>query len=84
MLDVTVSDGKVKPVGQTVRVALGQVVTVRGVSDVPESLHVHGYDVVLRLQPEKPIEERFTADQSGVFEIETHDSATVVAKLVVQ
>jgi hypothetical protein len=37
----------------------------------------------LTLTPGKPTTVRFVADQSGVFEIETHETGKLVAKLIV-
>lgn len=82
-VDVRIADGEVEPRVQNVKVPVGQSVTIRGVSDVVESLHVHGYDKTLNLPPNSPASLRFTADVKGVFEVETHESGQLVAKLVV-
>lgn len=82
-VDITIAGGKVSPVAKTVRVGRGETVRVTAVSDVEESVHIHGYDRTLTLSPGRPAQVSFPADQSGVFEIETHDSGTLVAKLTV-
>lgn len=88
MADVTiavvVADGKVTPKAEEVRVKRGQSVLVTLVSDVDESIHVHGYDKTAEAAPGKPGDVKFTADLSGVFEIETHETAKLVAKLIVE
>ena len=81
-VDIRLSGGKADKV-QTVRAKAGQLVVIRGTSDTAESLHLHGYDKSLELQPGKPAELSFTADVKGVFEIETHESEQLVAKLAV-
>jgi hypothetical protein len=82
-VEVTIADGKVTPNGTGVRVDRGQSVQVSAVSDVEESLHIHGYDKTITLPAGQPSAVTFLADQSGVFEIETHASGKLVAKLIV-
>jgi hypothetical protein len=80
---VNIAEGKVTPNGAGVRVDRGQTVQVSATSDTDESLHIHGYDKTLAVTPGQPSAVTFLADQSGVFEIETHDSGKLVAKLIV-
>jgi PBP1b-binding outer membrane lipoprotein LpoB len=82
-VNVTVANGKVNPSGATVKVKAGQTVLVTAVSDAPDELHIHGYDKELSLTPGKTASVKFTADMKGTFEIETHESGKLVAKLVV-
>ena len=76
-------DGKVVSGIQTVKVDSGQSVELTGISDSADSLHVHGYDKTLELEPSREASITFTADVKGVFEIETHETEKLVAKLVV-
>ena len=80
---VTIADGKVRPNAEDVKVKQGQTVRVTIRSDVDESIHVHGYDKTAKASPGEPGEVTFTADVKGVFEIETHESAKLAAKLIV-
>ncbi|TDD58389.1 hypothetical protein E1263_19410 [Kribbella antibiotica] len=80
---ITVANGKVNPSGATIKVKAGQTVLVTAVSDADEELHIHGYDKELELTPGKPAQVKFTADMKGTFEVETHKSGKLVAKLVV-
>jgi heme/copper-type cytochrome/quinol oxidase subunit 2 len=82
-LAITIAGGKVSPLGANMRVRVGQRVQVTAVSDVAESIHIHGYDITLTLPPSVQGEITFTANQIGVFAIETHESGTLVAKLIV-
>jgi hypothetical protein len=82
-ITVTVVNGVVTPSGATIRVKVGQSVAVEAISDVEEELHVHGYDKELELTPGKPASVVFTANVKGTFEVETHKSGKLVAKLVV-
>ncbi|MDX6284135.1 MAG: hypothetical protein QOH03_5206 [Kribbellaceae bacterium] len=82
-INVIVANGKVNPSGVSVKVKAGQTVLVTAVSDADEELHIHGYDKELELAPGKPNSVKFTADMKGTFEVETHKSGKLVAKLVV-
>ena len=82
-LNVTVANGKVNPSGASIKVKAGQTVLVTAVSDTADELHIHGYDKELELAPGKPASVKFTADMKGTFEVETHESGKLVAKLVV-
>ncbi|RZU15757.1 cupredoxin-like protein [Kribbella rubisoli] len=82
-IDVTVANGKVNPSGATIKAKAGQTVLVKVISDADEELHIHGYDKELELTPGKPASVKFTANMKGTFEIETHKSGKLVAKLVV-
>ena len=82
-IDVTVANGKVNPSGATIKVKAGQTVLVTATSDADEELHIHGYDKELELSPGKPASVKFTANMKGTFEVETHKSGKLVAKLVV-
>jgi hypothetical protein len=82
-VEVTITGDKVSPSGANIKVAAGNTVKIVGTSDVEEELHVHGYDKTLALKPGKPGSLIFTADTKGTFEVETHESGKLVAKLVV-
>ncbi|MFC6155102.1 cupredoxin domain-containing protein [Kribbella sp. NPDC058693] len=82
-IDVTVANGKVNPSGATIKVKAGQTVLVKVISDADDELHIHGYDKELELSPGKPASVKFTANMKGTFEVETHKSGKLVAKLVV-
>jgi plastocyanin len=82
-VNVTVANGKVNPSGSSIKVKAGQTVLITAVSDTDEELHIHGYDKELELAPGKPASVKFTANMKGTFEVETHKSGKLVAKLVV-
>lgn len=82
-VNVTVANGKVNPSGASIKVKAGQSVLITGVSDTADQLHVHGYDKEVNLVPGKPASVKFIADMKGTFEVETHESGKLVAKLVV-
>ena len=83
-VDVSIAGGKITAGGQAVvKAKPGQTVRITAVSDVPESLHVHGYDKTLDLKPGKPGSVEFTTSTKGIFEVETHESGKLVFKLQV-
>jgi hypothetical protein len=82
-INVTVANGKVNPSGTSIKVKAGQTVLVTAVSDAADEVHIHGYDKELPLTPGKPASVKFTADMKGTFEIETHESGKLIAKLIV-
>lgn len=69
---------------QTIEVPVGSEVTLHGTSEVDDHLHVHGYEEEVELVRGEEYEVVFTADMSGVYEIETHDPAAVHAHLEVR
>jgi len=83
-VDVSIAGGKISAGGQAVvKAKPGQTVRINGLSDVPESLHVHGYDKTLDLKPGKPGSVEFKTSTKGIFEVETHESGKLVFKLQV-
>ncbi len=82
-VNVTVANGKVNPSGSSIKVKAGQTVLITAISDAEDQLHIHGYDKEIELKPGKPASVKFTANMKGTFEVETHESGKLVAKLVV-
>ncbi len=66
-----------------IEVDLGSEVTLTGVSEVDDVLHIHGYEHEIDLALGQTYEHVFEANMAGVYEIETHDPAVVWARLVV-
>ena len=81
---VAVSDGKVKPKPHRVAVPLGSKVRLQVTSDVDDELHVHGFDIEEPLEAGRTTMVEFTADQQGVFEIETHETELELLQLAVR
>lgn len=69
---------------QTFEAPLGAQVTITVLSDVSDELHLHGYELEATLQPGDEETLEFEATMSGSFELETHSTQTVWAKLVVR
>lgn len=81
---VAVKGGKVDPPTHRVKVAKGTEVRLLVTSDKADELHVHGYELEKELPAGEQVTVDFTADQTGVFEIETHETELQLAQLEVR
>ena len=63
------------------RLKEGDTVTFRVVSDVPEEVHVHGYDIAKDLEPGKVTTVSFPATITGIFEIEYEHAGEQIGQL---
>jgi hypothetical protein len=70
VIEVRVAGGKVQGGVRRERVQSGETVVLRVVADVADEVHLHGYDRTANVAPGKPAQLRFTADITGVFEVE--------------
>jgi FtsP/CotA-like multicopper oxidase with cupredoxin domain len=62
----------------------GDTVKFRVVSDVPEEVHIHGYDIAKDLEPGKEITVTFKATIEGIFEIEYEHAGEQIGELRVE
>ena len=69
---------------ERIEVPLGSEVTMVVTSEIDDVLHVHGYELTEDVHAGDTTELNFTADLSGVYEVETHEPSTVWIKLVVK
>ncbi|MGW0395600.1 hypothetical protein ACWDYJ_32955 [Streptomyces sp. NPDC003042] len=81
---LAVRDGKVVPAPGRTEVKRGERVALRVTSDRPDTLHVHGYDKELALAAGQEATLVLTADRTGLFEVETHESRLVLTQLLVR
>jgi FtsP/CotA-like multicopper oxidase with cupredoxin domain len=63
-----VIDGDVR----SIKVANGDTVRIVVSSDVPDEIHLHGYDIEKEAAPGKPARFKFKATLEGAFELESH------------
>ena len=54
----------------TISVAQGEIVSFEVLADVADEVHVHGYDLFFETIPGEPVVVEFTADATGIFEVE--------------
>jgi len=83
-VSVAVTDGKVEPKPRRVEVAKDSQVRLIVTSDVDDAVHVHGYEAEAELEAGRPTTVEFVADQSGIFEVETHESELELLQLEVR
>ncbi|WP_393063485.1 hypothetical protein [Streptomyces sp. LN549] len=83
-VEITVRDGKVSPAPGRTEVKKGRTVRLKVRSDRADTLHVHGYDKEARLPAGRTVTLTFTADRTGLFEVETHESDLLLTQLVVR
>ena len=76
LFDLALKDGRLPENQRLVRVRQGDEVTLKWTTDKPFTLHLHGYDLEVRLVPQAPIELRFTARATGRFPLEIHGPGT--------
>jgi hypothetical protein len=83
-ITVTITDGKVRPKPRRVEIEQDSTVRLLVTSDVRDELHVHGYDLEEPLRAGRETTLEFVADESGIFEVETHDSGLTLLQLEVR
>ncbi|AQT76423.1 hypothetical protein [Streptomyces sp. fd1-xmd] len=83
-VSITVRDGKVSPAPARTELRRGERVALRVTSDRADTLHVHGYDKELALPAGQEATLILTADRTGLFEVETHESGLVLTQLLVR
>lgn len=83
-LDVEIRGGTVRPAPGRTEVEKGDRVALRVRSDRADTLHVHGFDKEARLPAGRTATLTFTADRTGLFEVETHESGLLLTQLVVR
>ncbi|MFD6182183.1 hypothetical protein [Streptomyces goshikiensis] len=81
---ITIRGGKVTPAPGRTELRRGERVALRVTSDRADTLHVHGYDKELALPAGQEATLTLTADRTGLFEVETHESGLVLTQLLVR
>jgi hypothetical protein len=72
--DIRIDKGRVPQGMRLIRVKQGDVVKLRWHADRPMVLHLHGYDIEKRVQPDAVVEMIFTARATGRFPLHAHAS----------
>ncbi|MDQ7907610.1 hypothetical protein RB614_24110 [Phytohabitans sp. ZYX-F-186] len=84
LVEVTVRGGEVDPAPGRVTVRKGERVRLVVHSDVADEVHVHGYDREAAVGPGHDATIEFVADQTGLFEVETHETGMLLTQLLVR
>jgi hypothetical protein len=74
VFDLRIANGSVALNMRLLRVRQGDAVKMRWTTDRPIILHLHGYDIEMKVEPGKVTEMAFTARATGRFPIEEHKS----------
>ena len=83
-VELRVQDGRRIAGPERIAAQQGQTVRLRVTSNRADELHLHGYDLTLKLEPEVLAELRFPAHLSGRFEYELHHAHQALGVLEVQ
>lgn len=83
-LEIVISNGRVSPAPGRTELKKGQRIELRIRTDRADTLHVHGYDKEARLPAGRTTALTLTADRTGLFEVETHESDLLLTQLVVR
>ena len=81
---LVVEDGRPRGEVRTLTFDKGERVRFRVRSDVPEELHIHGYDRYVDVGPGKTTTVSFPATIEGIFEVELHGAGAQLASLRVE
>jgi hypothetical protein len=73
--ELHIERGRVPESMQVIRVKQGDVVKLRWTTDRPIVLHLHGYDIEMKIEPGTVGVMDFVARATGRFPVEVHDSA---------
>lgn len=84
LFEFTIAGGAASPPLERATVAQGSLVRIVITSDIPDEVHLHGYDLAADLAPGEPGVIEFVADQAGLFELETHEGPLILLQLVVE
>ena len=87
--EIRLRGGEVQGGVQRIEAKAGNTVRFVVISDAPDDIHLHGYDIEKETGPGKPARFRVKADLEGVFEIESHVAEDagrepLIANLVVE
>jgi len=83
-LQITVKGTRVTPAPGTIEVQSGCEVALTITADRPNQVHVHVADLMEELAAGRPLTVTFTAEQTGVYEVELHDPELLLVKLAVR
>ena len=85
-LEIEIEDGGVEPTARQVEVNVGTIVLFEVDSDVADELHIHSApeERTFAIKARDDQQFKLTVEQPGQFDVELHESGTLVAQLVVR
>ncbi len=69
---------------QQIEVPQGETLVLSFVSDVPDEVHLHGYEQAVQVNANEPVTLRVRLEHSGRFELETHRQHRVISVIEVE
>jgi hypothetical protein len=72
LVELALREGRLPEPQRVITIRQGDDVTLRWTTDRPVTLHLHGYDLEVRVAPGTPGSMRFAARATGRFPIEIH------------
>jgi hypothetical protein len=82
-IEVLVTGHKVSPRASVHKIGRGQTVRINVTSNVPDEVHVHGYEKVVTLSAGFGTTIEFVADKSGKFDVDMNKSHLKLLQLEV-
>ncbi|WP_373082245.1 hypothetical protein [Zhongshania sp.] len=82
-IELSIKDGALISGPQRIQVLQGEEIKLNFVSNHADELHLHGYDLTLKLKAKETATLAFTAKHSGRFGIELHHAHGEIAALEV-
>jgi len=76
LFELAIKNGRLPEHQRLVRARQGDEVTLKWTADRALTLHLHGYDLEVKLAPQTPTDMGFTARATGRFPIEIHGAGT--------
>lgn len=84
VFEIAVEKGRRVSGPEVLQVQEGAQVVLRLTSDASDELHLHGYDLTLKVWPGATAELAFSADKTGRFEYELHRAHTALGAIEVR
>jgi Ni/Co efflux regulator RcnB len=82
--EVRIRDGGPAGEARTLRWRSGETIRLRFRSNVADEVHIHGYDRYVDVPADGAATTRFEATAEGIFEIESHTTHELLARLEVR
>jgi hypothetical protein len=83
VVEASFADGELSVDDRRVIVETGQTVGISVTSDEVEQVHLHGYDILAEVGPDKSADFAFLADSPGTFEVELESSGRFLFEIQV-
>lgn len=84
-VEVSIKNGEVSPAGEHIDAEVGEPIVLKVDSDQADEIHVHSEpEHESEVKPGKPQTFRFKINRPGVYEVESHETETLILSLAVR